>query len=123
MPLSVSHWPPELSEEDLHSLTLLATTYALSHGLLYLPLTDSPPPTPTSAIHAPITLFPTPFPRHLFENAIKLQAACNVLYARVATDEKFLDQIMGAEEGVGKADDFVGTLWKGWKKYGTAQVL
>ena len=31
-------------------------------------------------------------------------------------DEAFLDRIMGGIEGVGKVDDFVGTMWKGWKK-------
>jgi hypothetical protein len=39
-----------------------------------------------------------------------------VLYARVAMDTKFLDIVMGAEEGVGKADEFTGTLWRGWKR-------
>ncbi|KIJ45949.1 hypothetical protein M422DRAFT_165874 [Sphaerobolus stellatus SS14] len=38
-------------------------------------------------------------------------------------DDGFLDKVMGAEEGVGKSDDFVGTLWKGWKKYGVSQKL
>jgi glutathione synthase len=40
-------------------------------------------------------------------------------------DEEFLDKIMGAEEGVGKVDDFIGHLWRGWKKLrdaGLAQV-
>jgi glutathione synthase len=31
-------------------------------------------------------------------------------------DTKFLDIVMGAEEGVGKADEFTGTLWRGWKR-------
>jgi glutathione synthase len=31
-------------------------------------------------------------------------------------DTKFLDTVMGAEEGVGKADEFTGTLWRGWKR-------
>lgn len=39
----------------------------------------------------------------------------NVLYARVAMDWAFLDRVMGAEEGVGKVDVFMGDLWKGWR--------
>ncbi|KAF8463798.1 glutathione synthase [Gautieria morchelliformis] len=122
-----SQWPPEVSEQQLESLTLLATTYALSHGLLYLPVPGaaSPPPAPTSAIHAPVTLFPTPFPRRLFAQAQRLQPMCNVLYARVARDEAFLDNVMGEVEGVGKVDAFVGQLWRGWKRVratGAAQV-
>ena len=31
-------------------------------------------------------------------------------------DEEFLDQIMGAETGVGKVDNFIGQLWTGWKQ-------
>ncbi|KAH7928740.1 glutathione synthase [Leucogyrophana mollusca] len=114
-----SEWPPKLTEPQLESLTLAATTYALSHGLLYLPLPSPPsqaqPPAPTSAIHAPLALFPSPVPRALFDRAQRLQRVYNVLYARVALDEAFLDRVMGAVEGVGRADEFVGTLWRGWR--------
>lgn len=91
-------WPPVLQPDQLEHLTLLATTYALSHSLLYLPphSPESPPPTtPTSAIHAPFSLFPTPIPRSQFDLAKRLQRAYNVLYARVAMDEEFLDEVMG----------------------------
>ncbi|KAH7909680.1 glutathione synthase [Hygrophoropsis aurantiaca] len=124
-----AEWPPALTESQLEELTLAATTYALSHGLLYLPPVapnTNLPPIPTSAIHAPISLVPSPVPRHLFNDAKALQSAYNTLYARVAMDEEFLDKVMGAVEGVGRADDFVGTLWKGWKAVrdeGIAQPL
>lgn len=109
-------WPPALSEEQLASLTLLATTYALSHGLVYLPVAAKQPPAPTSTIHAPLALFPSPIPRHLFDRARELQRTYNILYARVATDVAFLDRVMGAVEGVGRADAFTGELWKRWKR-------
>lgn len=111
-----SEWPPALSEDQVDALTLYATTYALSHGLLYLPPIQPQPPIPTSAIHAPLSLFPSPFPRRLFELAQRLQNTYNVLYARIAMDEEFLDRVMGTEQGVGKVDDFVGQLWSGWKR-------
>ncbi|KAG1727093.1 uncharacterized protein EDB91DRAFT_1135652 [Suillus paluster] len=41
-------------------------------------------------------------------------------------DTQFLDTVMGAEEGVGKADEFTGTLWRGWKnirEHGVVQPL
>lgn len=113
---SFANWPPVLTEEQLQALTLFATTYALSHGLLYLPTTTPQPPAPTSAIHAPLSLIPNPLPRSLFHHARKLQKAYNTLYARVAMDDAFLDRVMGAEEGIGKVDDFVGTMWRGWKE-------
>lgn len=108
-----AEWPPAVSEEELKELTLLATTYALSHGLQYLPVADPPPITPTSAIHAPLALFPTPFPRKAFLEAQRLQSLYNLLYARVAMDEGFLDRVMGK---IGKIDTFTGELWRGWKQ-------
>ncbi|KAF9649777.1 glutathione synthase [Thelephora ganbajun] len=103
-------------EKGIQELTRLATTYALAHGLLYLPVNGVQPPAPTSAIHAPLALFPTSFPRSKFLLAQKLQPLYNVLYARVATDERFLDKIMGSVDGVGKVDRFTGQLWGCWKQ-------
>jgi glutathione synthase len=99
----------------LEALTLYATTYALSHSLLYLPPLKHQPLIPNTAIHAPLSVFPSPFPRRLFSLARRLQSTYNILYARIATDVEFLDRVMGAVEGVGKVDDFVGQLWTGWK--------
>lgn len=107
-------WPPTLTDAQRSHLTLLATTYALAHGLLYLPLDASPPPAPTSAIHAPLALLPAPFPRTLFENAQRLQQIYNVLYARIALDEVFLDGVMG--DSVASVDEFTGQLWRSWRK-------
>ncbi|KAK7019880.1 glutathione synthetase [Favolaschia claudopus] len=110
-----SEWPPTLTDDQLQALTLYATTYALSHGLLYLPPIKPQPRVPNSAIHAPLSVFPSPFPRRLFSLARRLQNTYNLLYARIATDVEFLDNVMGAIDGVGKVDDFVGQLWTGWK--------
>lgn len=111
-----SAWPPFLYKDHQKELILHATSYALSHGLLYLPQINPQPSIPTSAIHAPISLFPAPFPRKSFELAQRLQRIYNVLYARIAMDEEFLDSVMGATDGVGQVDEFVGQLWTGWKK-------
>ena len=110
-------WPPILPEEQLNYLTFQATTYALACGLLYLPPTNGQPlpPIPGSAIHAPFALFPTPFPKALFERAQRLQYIYNVLYARVASDDAFLDEILSATTAVGRVDQFVGSLWRIWK--------
>lgn len=109
--MSLPSWPPIVSPEQQEYLTLLATTYALSHGLTYLP----PKPTfpPTTTISAPLSLFPTPFPRHLFELVRSIQPVYNALYARIALDWAFLDRVMGGS--VAKVDDFQGELWRGWK--------
>lgn len=124
-----SSWPPQQTPEQLQALSLVATTYALSHGLLYLSpshsLSNTQPPIPAAAIHAPLSLFPAPFPRAQFQAARRLQSVYNLLYGRVAMDTHFLDTVMGAEAGVGKADEFTGTLWRGWKnirEHGVVQV-
>lgn len=121
---ALTSWPPAISDEQLAALTLQATTYALSHGLVYLPVAKVQPDAPTSTIHAPLALFPSPIPRKLFYQAQDLQRIYNVLYTRVATDTEFLDRVMG-ESGVGKVDEFTGHLWRRWKRlreHGVVQV-
>lgn len=115
---ALTAWPPDLTTEQLDHLTLLATSWALSHSLIYLPpvtLEKPPPPVPESVVHAPISLFPTPIPRQLFEKALALQRAYNILYARVTLDTAFLDEIMGSG-GVSDVDDFSSALWTAWKQ-------
>ncbi|KAF8827950.1 hypothetical protein HHX47_DHR4000858 [Lentinula edodes] len=119
-----TQWPPLISDKDRNALQYRATSYALAHGLLYLPIGVQPPKL-TSAIHAPISLFPTPFPRDQFEQAQRLQSIYNILYSRIAMDIEFLDQTMGTEVGVGQVDEFTGQLWSGWRdlrERGLAQV-
>lgn len=115
--MSLPKWPPTLPVEQLNYLTFQATTYALACGLLYLPPTDGRPlpPIPAAATHAPFALFPTPFPKALFERAQRLQHIYNVLYARVASDDAILDEILSAATAVGRVDQFVGALWRIWK--------
>ena len=115
-PFPPESWPPKLEKDQLAHLTTLATTYALAHSLQYLPPhspTSPPPPAPAAAIHAPISLFPAPIPRSVFEDAQRIQRAYSTLYARVALDREFLDAVMGALVDV---DPFTGALWKAWKE-------
>jgi len=109
---------PRLTEAQLEALILHATTYALSHGLLYLPAVNPQSPAPVSPF-MPISIFHHRCPRRTFELAWRLQKAYNVLYSRIALDEAFLDRVMGEVEGVGKVDDFVGTMWRGCSNYET----
>jgi glutathione synthase len=112
-----TRWPPDLTTEQLDQLTLLSASFALAHSVLYLPPVspDKPPPSvPESAIHAPFSLLPSPFPRQLFAQALTLQRVYNTLYARVALDVTFLDQVMGPG-GVTDVDDFTCALWSAWK--------
>jgi glutathione synthase len=113
---STTQWPPALTTEQESHLLELATDYALGSGLVYRPpaLTADSIPSTTSAIHAPYSLFPTPFPRHLFQQAQQLQPLYNALYAHVTTDHPFLDQVVGG--AVAKVDEFQGKLYELWKQ-------
>src|ERR1700761_4748150 len=110
-------WHPSLTPAQLSHLVSNATTYALAHGLCYLPVTPPPSNTtvvntpPTSTIHAPFSLVPSPFPRSQFEKALGVQGLYNKLYARVAMDYAFLDEVLGK---IADVDAFTGGLWKTW---------
>ncbi|BGP33825.1 Glutathione synthetase [Rhodotorula toruloides] len=115
-----SAWPPKLSEEHEQHVLAQAADWALAHGLVLRPLDAST----ASAIHAPYSLFPSPFPRHLFEEAKRLQPLYNDLYARITADDAFLEQVVGG--AVSKVDEFQGRLyeiWKQVKKEGIKQPL
>jgi hypothetical protein len=113
-------WPPACSQPQSDVILTQATDYALSHGLVLRPN----PPNLTHAIHGPFALFPTPFPRALFEQVQALQPAYNDLYANLASDEHFLEQVIG--QTVAIVDDFQRGLWQIWKtvsEEGIAQPL
>ncbi|ORY76899.1 hypothetical protein BCR35DRAFT_305656 [Leucosporidium creatinivorum] len=114
--MTLNNWPPSLTTEQESHLLELATDYTLASGLVYRPPAIAPGTTPstTSAIHAPYSLFPTPFPRHLFQQAQQLQPLYNALYAHVTTDHPFLDEVVGG--AVAKVDEFQGKLYELWKQ-------
>lgn len=115
-------WPPKLSEKRLDFLTKQATTWALSHSFVLVPeVKDAPtvdiraiPTVVTRAQPAPLALFPTPFPRRLYQQANSLQNILNSLYMRVSLDWPFLDRVIG--ESVVHVDEFQQWLYHFWKK-------
>lgn len=104
-------WPPTLSDQARDYLSTQATDYALSHGIVYRPLPVAPSTTPASdsAIHAPFSLIPSPFPRTLFEKAQTIQPAYDLLYAQLSSDHAFLDRVIG--QSVVHVDSFQKQLW------------
>ena len=104
-------WPPSLPDEARDYLSTQATDYALAHGIVYRPLPVAPSSAPAndSAIHAPFSLFPSPFPRTLFEKAQAIQPAYDQLYAHISSDHAFLQRVIG--ESVVHVDEFQKQLW------------
>lgn len=84
-------------EEQQH-LAETIKNWSIGNGLAVLP-----PPTVipsevdtagVSAIHVPVTLFPSPFPKLCFEQAKIVQKPYNELYAAVSRDVDFISQIV-----------------------------
>jgi glutathione synthase len=99
MPTKIfSSYPPELSEEQLEYLTTFVKNWTIQHGLTVRPspslVSDDINPNHALATNAPVTLFPSPFPKKCFEQARSLQTVYNELYAAVASNETWLESIM-----------------------------
>ncbi|ODQ63933.1 glutathione synthetase [Nadsonia fulvescens var. elongata DSM 6958] len=109
-------YPPKSYPE---TLVPALQDWALGNGLTMLL-----PGAPSTAVHAPTTLFPSPFPRKAFFDALVVQQYYNELYARVALDEAWLTEIIS---DLAKFDkDFTGKLWETFllaKKKGITQPL
>ncbi|RDA91415.1 hypothetical protein CP533_6906 [Ophiocordyceps camponoti-saundersi (nom. inval.)] len=100
--------PPSLSDTELENLVRSVDDWSVANGLVV-----RPPPglvaAETAAVCAPVTLFPSPFPRECFEQANSVQRTYNELYASVSRDEEFLAHMV---KQVMDGDDFISSLWK-----------
>jgi glutathione synthase len=93
-----SSYPPDLShEEELYLLSNLKD-WSIAHGLAVRPaptfVSSSQDPTGVLATTAPVTLFPSLFPRACFEEGLAIQKAYNELYSAIARDEQWLQGIV-----------------------------
>ena len=93
-----STYPPELSPAQSDYLLSNVKDWSILNGLAvrpseaYIPKeTDS---TGSLAVTAPVTLFPSLFPKDCFEEARAIQVAYNELYALIASDEHWLGKIV-----------------------------
>ncbi|KAL9106613.1 MAG: hypothetical protein Q9227_008396 [Pyrenula ochraceoflavens] len=105
-------YPPKLTEEQEEALLFEIKTWCIQHGLTVRPppsfIPENQDPTQVLATNAPVTLFPSPFPRSLFEQARAIQKAYNELYAAISNDETWLEEVM---KELIDADDFIRNLW------------
>lgn len=93
-----SSYPPELSPIQEQCIVTSMKNWAIHHGLAVRPSPASLPekadPQGVLATNAPVTLFPSPFPKTCFEDAKAVQTAYNELYAGISKDEAWLGKIM-----------------------------
>ncbi|KAI5281577.1 hypothetical protein KEM54_003165 [Ascosphaera aggregata] len=106
-------YPPSLSQEQEQHLTAAVKAWAIQHGLAVKPATSfvskESDPNGCLATHAPVTLFPSLFPRSCYDTARAVQKTYNQLYAAIPNDEKWLGSIV---EELAQVDDFIANLWK-----------
>jgi glutathione synthase len=101
-------YPPRLADEQYELLISAIKDWQITHGsLLKLVHTDEENTVQCHPVGT--TLFPTLFPRELFDEAHALQKAYNKLYAAVAEDEEWLHNIL---RGLIDVDDLASALWE-----------
>ena len=87
-----------LSIEQTNFLLSEIMDWSILNGLAVRPPVTFVPkdidPSGALAVTAPVTLFPSLFPRKCFEEARAIQVAYNELYAAIACDEEWLSKIV-----------------------------
>lgn len=93
-----SSYPPQLDPAQEAYLVTTIKDWAIQNGLAVRPHPSFIPgetdPQGVLATNAPVTLFPSPFPRSCFEEARALQTVYNRLYAAITCDEAWIGKIM-----------------------------
>lgn len=100
-------YPPVLPEETYQTLISEVKDWQITHGsLLKLVRTDEE----HTVLSQPVgcTLFPTLYPKYVFEDALSLQAIYNKLYTAVAEDEEWLYETL---KGLIDVDPLTNRLW------------
>jgi hypothetical protein len=85
-------YPPNLPTKNISDVLASLVDYCYCHGLLIRP--SLPTKNNLVAIPPPVTLYPSLFPRDAWEKARKLQTVYNLLYARVANDFEWLQEVV-----------------------------
>lgn len=105
-------YPPSLSEAETEVLVNTIKDWSAGNGLVVRPPPTVIPaevdPKGIAAINAPVTLFPSPFPRQCFAQALGVQTTYNELYAAVSRNEEFIE---GTVKEVIEGDEFIKNLW------------
>jgi hypothetical protein len=82
-----AEYPPELSQQEEQYLLANLKDWSIAHGLAVRPapsfVQPSQDPSGVLASTAPVTLFPSLFPRSCFEEGLAIQKAYNKLYSAI----------------------------------------
>lgn len=83
--------PSYVSEDHLEELSSTVRDWQFTHGSL---LKAAPSSGKSYAYPIGVSLFPSNFPRHLFESALDLQCIFNKLYTAIANDGLWLYEVL-----------------------------
>ena len=91
-------YPPALTQEQSDYLLSNIKDWSILNGLAVRPsslfVPENMDPSRSLAVTAPVTLFPSLFPRACFDEARAIQTAYNELYASIANDEAWLGEVV-----------------------------
>lgn len=91
-------YPPEINDAQQQYLLTSLKDWSIAHGLAVRPapsyVSEENNPGGALATTAPVTLFPSLFPRACFEQARSVARAYNELYSAIASDEAWLKEIV-----------------------------
>lgn len=91
-------YPPTVKADQFEYLLSNVKDWSIYNGLVVRPSTSfvssNIDPSRSLAITAPVTLFPSLFPRGCFDEALALQTAYNELYMAIASDEAWLKNVV-----------------------------
>lgn len=89
-----SDYPPTLDKAQEDHLVFTIKNWAAQHGLTVRPqpqfISKDVDSAGVLATTAPVSMFPTPFPRSCYQDAREIQSAYNELYAAISRDEQWL---------------------------------
>ncbi|EOQ99321.1 Glutathione synthetase [Wallemia ichthyophaga EXF-994] len=108
-------FPPKIEQEYQKELIDNVRGFCLGNGLVLLPpvMEGEDKVRSNTCIQAPVSLFPTPFPKKLFNQANSVGLTFNELYANIARDVEFIDEILSE---ISPFDKFQASLWNLWKE-------
>ena len=93
-----ANYPPLLDSAQREFLVTTIKDWTTQNGLMVRPaptfVSKEVNPHGVLATNAPVTLFPSPFPRACFDEARALQTVYNHLYAMITCNEEWLGKIM-----------------------------
>lgn len=96
--VSDESYPPTLTTAESDKILSTIKDWSIAHGLAVRPpvgfVSPEADPHKVLATTAPVTLFPSPFPRVCFDQARAIQKSYNHLYASISQDESFLQEIV-----------------------------